>query len=210
MTHPVARKLTSQNAPLERLLTWWRTAKVRRHVAGKRVLDFGCGADFKSLRAFGTSVAFRCGVDACFAGDEPFLTAEGIEGFGSLAELADHVVAGKIAPVEVIIALACFEHLEADEHHETLKVMHKLSTPNATICGTVPTPAAKPVLEFLSERLGLIDPSQIRDHKIYYDRESMDRALKETGWVLAEYRTFQLGMNSFFVLRKEGYFLTRT
>ena len=202
LMRPVARKLTSQDAPLERLLTWWRTTKVRRHVAGKRVLDFGCGADFKSLRSFGTGVTFRCGVDACFAGDEPFSTAEGIEGFGSLAELADQVAAGNIAPVEIIIALACFEHLEADEHHETLRIMDKLSTPDATICGTVPTPAAKPVLEFLSERMGLIDPSQIRDHKIYYDRESLTRALKETGWFLAEYRTFQLGMNSFFVLRK--------
>lgn len=196
------RKLTSQDAPLERILTWWRTLKVREHVRGKRLLDFGCGAHLKSLRSFGGSVAFRCGVDAHFAGDDSFFSSEGIEVFGSLNQVADVVLSGRMAPFEVFIALACFEHLDAQEQIDTLRVMHRISTGDAIIAGTVPTPRAKPVLEFLSERVGLIDPSQIRDHKIYYDRKLIEQTLRGTGWEIREYRTFQFGMNSFFVLGK--------
>lgn len=196
------RKLTSQNAPLERLLTWWRTLKVRKHVKGKRVLDFGCGADFNSLRSFGTSGSFRCGVDIRFSGEDSFLTVDGIEAFGSLNDVFDQISVGRIPPVEIIVTLACFEHLEADEQRQTLLMMHKISTSGGTIAGTVPTPSAKPVLEFLSERLGLIDPSQIRDHRIYYDKKLITQTLKGTGWKIREYRTFQFGMNSFFVLEK--------
>lgn len=63
----------------------------------------------------------------------------GIFGMGSLEEL-DVLLAQLPIGVDCITSLACLNR---------------------------PTPWAKPVLEFLSYRLNLVDESQIRDHKVY-------------------------------------------
>jgi hypothetical protein len=55
----------------------------------------------------------------------------------------------------------------------------------------------------LSFKLGLIDPSQIRDHKVYYDDLWLKEILGETAWSLSFYKTFQLGLNSLVVLSRE-------
>ena len=57
-------------------------------------------------------------------------------------------------------------------------------------------------LEFLSYKLRLIDPSQIKDHEVYYNKTMLENALQGTGWKLDFYKRFQFGMNSFFQLKK--------
>ena len=77
-----------------------------------------------------------------------------------------------------------------------------ISSDDAVLLATVPTPWAKPVLEFLSYKLRLIDPSQIKDHEVYYNKTMLENALQGTGWKLDFYKRFQFGMNSFFQLKK--------
>lgn len=58
------------------------------------------------------------------------------------------------------------------------------------------------MLEVLSYKLKLIDRRQIEDHKVYYDDLWMREIVENTGWEIQAFKTFQLGMNCFFELRK--------
>lgn len=197
----IEAKSTTQSAPLEGLLTSLRTRMILPYVKGASVLDFGCGRHLKALRSIGLKAKARYGIDSAFKDKEAHTTDDGIgvsgsfEGLRNLLERDQH-------QVTCIISLACFEHLEPENCREVLKELASLSATEAILVGTVPTPPAKPVLEFLSYRLRLIDRSQIEDHKIYYDQKTLSQMINGTGWEMVEYRRFQLGMNSFFKFRR--------
>jgi hypothetical protein len=95
-----------------------------------------------------------------------------------------------------------FEHIPPLDLVNVLHHLAKISTPDAIIVGTVPTPLARPVLEFLSFKLGLIDSSQINDHWVYYDDLWLKEILALTPWRMQSYKLFQLGLNSEFILSK--------
>jgi hypothetical protein len=129
---------------------------------------------------------------------EPTVAAgevHGIQVVNKLDQLHQH-------DYDLVIALAVFEHLHPKQLHQALHQLNAITVPQALVVGTVPTPLARQVLELLSYRLGLIDASQIRDHKVYYDNLWLPEILSDTPWQLQCYHTFQLGMNSFFVLEK--------
>lgn len=190
-------KVTHQNAPLEAFLTRQRTKRIFKDVRGKCVLDFGCGAHLTTLKAIEGLASFRVGMDIRFRGKGPMEAHPGIFVVGSFEEL-DLLCAQKNIQVDCVVSLACFEHLEPEEFLDFLTQLKKRTTADTKIVGTVPTPLAKPVIEFLSYKLGLIDPSQIRDHKVYYNRALLDQTIRQAGWELHHYRTFQFGMNSYF------------
>jgi hypothetical protein len=202
--HIIASKSTTQRAPLERLLTYLRTRKILPFVRGACVLDFGCGLHLRTLRAVGLRTSARYGIDSAFTKVKAHKTTDGIGVSGSFSELKSMLASDHIE-IDCIVSLACFEHLDVEECQSVLRELHSVSTSRAILVGTVPTPPAKPVLEFLSYRLGLIDRSQIEDHKIYYDKAGLQHALLNTGWQMAEYKTFQFGMNSFFKLVKSPF-----
>lgn len=189
--YPSAPMPTTQNAPLERFLARQRTRRVRSLVAGHVVLDFGCGANAWAARTLQPLCKRIDGLEPTL----PAGSVHGIQVVPSLEQLHQH-------NYEVVIALAVFEHLHPPVLQQVLHQLHSITTADAVIAGTVPTPLARPVLELLSYRLGLIDPSQIRDHKVYYDDLWLAEVLKRTPWELEHYQHFQLGMNSFFTLRK--------
>jgi len=199
--HLIESKTTTQRAPLELLLTWLRTRKILPYVAGGRVLDFGCGAHLRTLRAIGGRASARIGIDSWFKERETMTTDDGITVVGSFTDLRTVLSKGNIK-LNRILSLACFEHLESGDLNEVLRELSTVATDDALLIGTVPTPAGKPVLEFLSYRLGLIDRTQIEDHKVYYNQDALRSAIRGTGWDMLEYRTFQFGWNSFFIFKK--------
>lgn len=187
-------KNTTQRAFLEGFLARKRTDKVRSQTRGKRVLDFGCGEHLWTIRSLANDALSVSGFDILYQGLPPQESQEGFRIYGSLDQIDE--------PIDCIVSLACFEHIEPEILPGILQKLSKISLPGSTIVGTVPRPPAKPVLEFLSFRLGLIDKSQILDHKKYYDHRSLAAIVSLGGWSLVEYKTFQFGLNSFFVLRK--------
>lgn len=184
---------TTQSALLEKPLTWFRTRKVAPYVQGRSVLDFGCGRHFRTLRMLLPQVKEAAGFDLAFLHQPQQQTHEGITVYGDLNQIQ--------RSYDVILALACFEHIAAEELVSTLRTLKRLAHPATLIVGTAPTPSAKPVLEFLSYRLGLIDETQIRDHKVYYDEATLRPTVEAAGWQLAQYEKFQVGFNGFFVLK---------
>ncbi len=199
--HLIESKTTTQRAPLELLLTWLRTRKILPYVEAGVVLDFGCGAHLRTLRAVGNNASQRFGIDSWYKDQQPTTVADGITVVGSFTDLRT-VLSKKNLKLNRILSLACFEHIETVDLIGILKELAAVATDDALLIGTVPTPAAKPVLEFLSYRLGLIDRTQIEDHKVYYNQDTLRSAFKGTGWEMTDYRTFQFGWNSFFVFGK--------
>ena len=186
-------KNTSQDGVLESFLANWRTRLIRPYVKGKRVLDFGCGDHLTTLKGIAPLIKKGFGYDILFQNLPPQPALDFVL-YGSLFDIKEQI--------DCVTSLACFEHLEPHELTRVLLDLHKITGPKAQIVGTVPRPPAKPVLEFLSYRLSLIDKSQILDHKVYYDKKSLKEALKGTGWQLSVYKTFQFRMNSFFMMTK--------
>ncbi len=99
---------TTQQAPLERLLTALRTRRIAPYVQGRVVLDFGCGQFFRTLRALEGKARHRVGLDVAFAGKSPFKTPDGIDVVSDMGQLA--TMNGPA--IDCVTSLACFEHLE--------------------------------------------------------------------------------------------------
>ena len=96
---------------------------------------------------------------------------------------------------DFITMLAVMEHLENDEN--ILRECARLLRPGGGLLITVPSWYAKPVLEFLSYRMNLINPEEIKDHKRYYNREDLMSLVEGVvGLRAAEHRYFQWKFNN--------------
>jgi SAM-dependent methyltransferase len=188
-------KSTTQSAPLERLLAAFRSSRLRDHVSQKRVLDFGCGRKAWAARSITNLVKLVHGVDASLG--KPEIILDDVLLVQSIGQLPR-------ADYQVIAALAVFEHIPPFDLVDVLHQLAKISTPDAIIVGTVPTPLARPVLELLSFKFGLIDSSQINDHWVYYDDLWLKEIVALTPWKIRSYKLFQMGLNSEFVLVKQS------
>ncbi|EKD29982.1 MAG: hypothetical protein ACD_78C00197G0017 [uncultured bacterium (gcode 4)] len=104
--------------------------------------------------------------------------------------------------LDIVTSMAILEHLHTPEQY--LKEIYRILKPQGTLIMTVPSVYAKPVLEFLAYRLGVISEVEIRDHKEYYDRSKLKDILKRAGFSEENIRHsyFQFGMNNFVVAVK--------
>ena len=103
---------------------------------------------------------------------------------------------------DVITMLAVIEHIKPLEFRSLLNEFVDYTMPESRIIATIPTTKSRPILEFLSYRLNLIDQSQIRDHKVYYDDLWINEIVDKTPWKISFYKTFQMGLNSLVVFSR--------
>ena len=192
---PRVVKSTTQDAPLERLLAASRASRLRKHVSDKKVLDFGCGRHAWAARSIQKIARLVHGVDASLPCDQ--LQIDNVLLYQSIQQLP-------LEDYEVISALAVFEHIPPFDLVSVLHDLAQISSPNAILVGTVPTPLSRPLLEFLSLKLSLIDASQITDHWVYYDDLWLNEIIALTPWIVTSYQLFQLGLNSEFILTKKS------
>ncbi len=186
-------KVTTQNAPLEKLLSYFRYKRTIQFIKNKKVLDFGCGISNWNSKFIGKYPKFIHGVDNSLS--EFNRKNSFIEIYKEINELP-------FSDYEVVLSMAVFEHIEPFNLIQILDQIYSKTSENAIIFGTTPTPLSRPVLETLSYKLKLIDESQIRDHKVYYDEFWLKSILTKTNWKIRSYRTFQIWMNSEFILCK--------
>ena len=186
--------MTTQKAPLEQFLNRLRTKKIKNYISGKNVLDFGCGQSAWTARNLSKDCTSIVGVDASLDLDKSRIGR--IRLFKDLCSVQNQTF-------DVILMLAVIEHIRPFDFRDLLNQFLDITDERGVIVATIPTTKSRPVLEFLSYRLGLIDPSQIRDHKVYYDDLWLNEILAETSWKLSFYKTFQFGLNSLVVLSRE-------
>jgi ubiquinone/menaquinone biosynthesis C-methylase UbiE len=176
--------------PLLRKMRIRRVLPYIREHRNCRLLDIGCGWDARFLKSVEPYIGSGVGVD--------FKAPEYAEGKLRTERLTlqDRLPYAD-ASFDLVTMLAVLEHLEQPE--AILREIRRILRPGGQLVLTVPSKAARPVLEFLAFRLGVVSRSEIADHKVYYDRDSLGLALKLAGFTLLCHRYFQLGMNNFCV-----------
>jgi ubiquinone/menaquinone biosynthesis C-methylase UbiE len=178
---------------LEPLLRKMRINRVLPYIQKHRdcrLLDIGCGWEARFLRSVEPYLALGVGIDF----KAPLL----IEGKIRTERLMlTDTLPYADASFDIVTMLAVLEHL--DQPGTLLREVRRVLRPEGCMILTVPSKAAKPVLDFLSFRLGLISCDEISDHKEYYDRSSLGDLFASTGFTMKVHGYFQLGMNNFCV-----------
>ncbi|KXK30257.1 MAG: hypothetical protein UZ01_01394 [Candidatus Brocadia sinica] len=181
--------------PLEPLLRWMRIRRVRtviRQYEKCKILDIGCGYDFKLLRTLEPYIEHGFGID--FKANDlesPKITIRKILLYEKLP--FDNEI------FDVVTMLAVLEHL--NKPVEIIKEIERVLAPDGKLILTVPSKISKPVLEFLSYKLGIINKEEIKDHKKYYDLNELKLLFGKTNLVIEKHKYFQFGMNNFCVAR---------
>jgi 2-polyprenyl-3-methyl-5-hydroxy-6-metoxy-1,4-benzoquinol methylase len=96
-----------------------------------------------------------------------------------------------------VTLLAVLEHLS--HPNAIVSEVGRVLKPGGQVVVTVPSCAAKPLLEFLAFKLGIVSRAEVNDHKHYYDRDSLCDLFAKSGMRIDRHRYFQLGMNNFLI-----------
>lgn len=103
---------------------------------------------------------------------------------------------------DAVLMLAVIEHIEPFNLRAVLDEVRRILKKNGKLIITTPTPASKPVLEFLAFKLGIISKTEIADHKRYYDLAELQVLLKNAGFKCELGKKFQFGFNSYLIAKK--------
>jgi len=125
---------------------------IRRH-ANCRLLDIGCGWEARFLRAVEPYIASGTGVDF----KAPEVNTEKLRTVR--LTLADRLPLAD-SSFDVVTMLAVLEHLAQPD--AILREIYRVLAPGGELVLTVPSKAAKPVLEFLAFRLGISNRLDLR------------------------------------------------
>jgi len=102
--------------------------------------------------------------------------------------------------VDQVFMLASLEHLECPE--AGLINAYRTLKEGGDLIITTPTKLAKPILNVLSFRLGVIDKKEISDHKHYFSRKELIALLKDIGFCKVEHKYFEAGFNQLIRAKK--------
>jgi ubiquinone/menaquinone biosynthesis C-methylase UbiE len=180
---------------LEPILRKFRIKRVIKHIPqGCRLLDVGCGHSATFLRAISNHISEGVGVDFK-------VTTESVSNISTIQTHIENELPFADASFDVVTMLAVLEHIEDDV--SVIAETHRVLKPQGKLILTVPSVWAKPVLEFLAFRLGLVSRSEILDHKQYYTRQKlMQDLIIEGNFTNFYHYYFQLGMNNFCIVEK--------
>lgn len=182
---------------LEPVLRQWRIGRVLsylRRYPQCRLLDVGCGWEARLLRSVEGYIGSGVGIDF----KAPLLKTHKLQTHAiSLSDklpFDDH-------SFDVVTMLAVLEHL--DHPQAILGEIARVLRPGGGLILTVPSRAAKPVLEFLAYRLRIVSAEEIRDHKRYYNRTDLYDLIHERACLkIITHNYFQMGFNNFVFAQK--------
>ena len=182
---------------LDLFISRWRSRIVSRHInEGDRVLDFGCGHQALFLHSVQKTIKQGIGMDY---DAEPSHPAANIEiqnfHFKEKFEFPD-------ASLDQVAILAVLEHIPLNQVATLFLEFRRILKSGGKVLITTPTPASKPVLEFLAFKLKIISAPEIADHKHYYSRSDMQQLAEQYDFKCNTSQTVQLGMNSFTAFTK--------
>jgi ubiquinone/menaquinone biosynthesis C-methylase UbiE len=178
---------------LEPILRKMRIAKVLpilKKFSECKLLDVGCGWEAKFLKSVEPYIASGVGIDF----KAPKLENAKLK---TITATLNAQLPFEDNSFDVVSLMAVLEHLE--KPLDILQEIRRVLRNGGVLIGTVPSKAAKPVLEFLSYKLGIVNEAEIRDHKQYFNKKDLIEIFSKAGFKKVEHKYFQLGMNNFFV-----------
>ncbi len=184
----------------DHLIFWLRSRRLFPFIGEGNIVvaDLGSGYDAQFLRGLlarrkdAHAIAVDLSLDPALASDRISIVV------GDL----NRPLALPTASVDIATSLAVLEHLEEAERHAA--ELHRILRVGGKLLLTTPSPASKPILEFLAFRLGVVDAGEIRDHKHYFDERELREMFSRAGFAPEEirYRPFLFGLNQFVVATK--------
>ncbi len=183
---------------LDLFICRWRSRIVRRFIRpGATVMDFGCGHQALFLRSVQHDIKSGIGLDYDAA---PGRLAANLEiqqfHFKTRFEFPDRTF-------DQITILAVVEHIPLDQVGLLFREFRRILKDDGRVLLTTPTPAAKPLLEFLAFKLKIISAPEIADHKHYYSESDLRALATQQGFACSVYETFQFGLNCFAAFTKQ-------
>ena len=179
--------------PLLRKMRIRRVISTIRQYPNCALLDVGCGWEAKLLQTLAPEIGSGTGIDRV----APDITRPRIK---TIQVDLDGAFPFEDGAFDVVTMLAVLEHL--NQPILALREIRRVLKPAGALVITVPSHAAKPVLEFLAFRLKIVSAEQIADHKRYWDRTDLENAAMEVGLEMKVHRYFQFGFNNFAVFKK--------
>ena len=160
-----------------------------------KLLDVGCGFNHKFLSTVEPYIAHGTGVD--------FKVPEKISPkIKTICVLLDETLPFANNSFDVVTMLAVLEHL--DRPLDLCLDICRVLKPGGRLIVTVPGKKAKPVLEFLAYKVGIVNKKEIEDHKMYYDLAELQNLVKFIEqFKIVKHMHFQLGMNNFCIIKKQ-------
>jgi len=158
------------------------------------IFDYGCGPEAKFYSyLLDKNIKFKkyCGFD-------PLLKKDIV---GERLLITSDWNRIKTRKFDLITMFAVIEHLLYPDFNFG-PILRQLKD-NGHLILTTPTKLAKPVLEFLSYKLGIVSSREIKEHKHYYDFREIDLVFNKHSLKLAKKKIFELGMNSYIILNKK-------
>lgn len=182
---------------LEPLLRRMRLRQVLPYInkyPGCHLLDIGCGWQARLLHAVEPKIAYGVGIDF----KAPDIETNTLK---TISARMDVSLPFEDSSFDLITMLAVLEHL--DHPKAILQECARVLRPGGGLFLTVPSWHAKPVLEFLAFKVGIVNPDEIRDHKQYFNREDLFKIFNSIdGLTVKEHAYFQWRFNNrVFVLR---------
>ncbi len=170
----------------------WRSRVARQQIQpGDAVLDFGCGHQAMFLRSVQNRISRGVGLDYDADAGSP----------AANLELRRFHFTGRFdfpdASFNVVSLLAVLEHIPLDQVDVLFREFSRVLAPGGRILITTPTPAAKPILDFLAFKLHVISEPEIADHQHYYSQADLRALAGRHGLNVTAYRKFLFGFNCF-------------
>ena len=187
----------------DRVVAAFRYAKVNSFVKKNAVIaDIGCGREGAFLFSHAKNITHGYGFDFRIQDHEDcnisLINNKGLDGKLPLEDES----------VDDVFLNAVLEHL--DDPVGVISEASRILRQDGRIIMTTPTRMAKPVLEFLSFKLHLINEDEIREHKHYFNRADVEALVESVNeryggkLRLERYSIFELCFNSLIVLKKEA------
>jgi ubiquinone/menaquinone biosynthesis C-methylase UbiE len=181
---------------LESILSNLRYRKIIKHITnGSKVLDLGCGYNAGFLKKIQSKNCKCTGMDVSVNKELHLANVTLIEydlneGLPFVDNTFDYVT-----------SLANLEHLTNPE--AVMSEVYRVIKPGGILLLTTPSVYARPVLEFLSFKLHLISENEIKDHKNYFNKDTLVNLCKKVGWGNIKHRYFQFFMNNCILASKK-------
>lgn len=180
--------------PILRRIRIGKVFDVVKDIPNCNLLDIGCGFNHRFLSYMEPYIEYGTGID--FKVQE--LSCHKIK---TINMTLDETLPFDDCSFNAVTMLAVLEHIDKPEH--IISDIHRVLKFEGQLILTVPGKLAKPVLEFLAFKLGIVNKKEIEDHKKYYDLQELSQLVSDiNGFEIIKHKHFQLGMNNFCVIKK--------